>query len=358
MPSRPHSPLTLQFTLAYTALVIYASLYPFEDWRDLGTPLFDFLTAAWPRYWTVFDLVTNVLAYLPLGFLWATLLQTAERRWPGVLGAVLFGTFLSLGLETIQNYLPSRVPSNVDLACNALGTALGALLGATHGKTLLNGGRLHTLRLRWVLPGMAGDSGLVLMALWLLTQLNPETLLFGNGDLRQLLELEPAMDFDITRFSRIEAIIAFANTLAVGLMASCLLRRRHLTGVALLLLTGLAVHTFAAALLIEPRAALRWITPGNRSGFFYGLLALLLCLRLIPAMRRVIAGSAILFAAVLVNLAPPNPYLTEAAQAWWQGHFLNFNGLTRLSSMLWPFLALPWLLMPQRDTSWNQQTPI
>ncbi|HEX5391629.1 MAG TPA: VanZ family protein [Rhodocyclaceae bacterium] len=353
MPYRPNSPLTFQLSVAYAALVIYASLYPFTDWRDLGTPLFVFLTAAWPRYWTVFDLATNVLAYLPLGFLWATLLQSAQRRWPGVVSAILIGGVLSLILETIQNYLPSRVPSNLDLACNTLGAAIGALLGAVYGKTLLNGGRLHTLRTRWVLPGAAGDSGLTLMALWLLTQLNPETLLFGNGDLRQLLDLEPAMEFDTLRFSRIESAIAFANTLAVGLMASCLLRRRHLAGVALLLLAGLAIHAFAAALLVEPRAALRWITPGNRAGFLWGVLTLLLCLRLIPSMRRVIAGSALLFAAVLVNLAPPNPYLTEAAQAWWQGHFLNFNGLTRLSSMLWPFLALPWLLMPQRDPSWN-----
>lgn len=353
MPYRLNSLLTLQLCSAYTALVIYASLYPFTDWRDLGTPLFDFLTAVWPRYWTVFDLVTNVLAYLPLGFLWATLLQSAQRRWPGVVGALLIGALLSLALEILQNYLPSRVPSNLDLACNTLGSGLGALLGAGYGKTLLNGGRLHTLRTHWVLPGAAGDSGLTLMALWLLTQLNPETLLFGTGDLRQLLDLEPAMDFDVARFSRIEAAIAFANTLAVGLMASCLLRRRHVLGVALLLLGGLAVHTFAAALLVEPRAALRWITPGNRAGFLAGVLILLLCLRLVPALRRVTAGSALLFAAVLVNLAPPNPYLTEAAQAWWQGHFLNFNGLTRLSSLLWPFLALPWLLMPQRDTSWH-----
>ena len=35
-----------------------------------------------------------------------------------------------LGLETLQNFLPSRVPSNVDLGCNALGGLIGALAGA------------------------------------------------------------------------------------------------------------------------------------------------------------------------------------------------------------------------------------
>ena len=48
---------------------------------------------------------------------------------------------------------------------------------------------------------------------------------------------------------------------------------------------------------------------------------------------------------VLVNLAPANPYSSAALAAWRQGHFLNFNGLTRLVASLWPFLALPYLML-------------
>ena len=53
-------------------------------------------------------------------------------------------------------------------------------------------------------------------------------------------------------------------------------------------------------------------------------------------------------ATVLVNLAPPNPYSAAALATWRQGHFLNFNGLTRLVSILWPFLTLPFLLLTTR----------
>lgn len=347
MPRR--SALALQLALAYTALVVYASLHPFSGWRDTGIPPLEFLTAAWPRYVTAFDLITNVLAYVPLGFLWVIYFQLPHRRWPIALLTTLGGVLLSLGLETVQNYLPSRVSSNLDLGCNGLGTFLGVLLGAWRGRLLLSGGRLHTLRHHWFTPGSGGDAGLTLMGLWLLTQLNPEILLFGNGDLRQLLELEDAMGFDVDRFSRIETFIAAANTFAVGLAASCLLLRRQWIGVLMLLGGALLIHTFAAALLISPQQALRWITPGNSEGVAVGLLLLLPCLQLSVTPRRVLAGSVLLFATVLVNLSPTNPYLTQAAQAWWQGHFLNFNGLTRLTSMLWPFLALPWLLLPQRE---------
>ena len=243
----------------------------------------------------------------------------------------------------------------------AIGGAIGALCGARWGSTLLSGGRLHGLRVAHVIPGGNGDAGLVLIGLWLLTQLNPETLLFGNGNLRQLLDIEDAFDFEPEQFSRIEAAIAAANTLAVGLFASCLTRvhrhhrREALAVVGALLAVALLVHTFAAALLDSPERALHWLTSGNAGGIGIGALFLLACLPLPAAWRRAVAGSALLLSTVLVNLAPENPYLGEAVYAWHHGHFLNFNGLTRLASLLWPFLALPWLMIRERDP-WTAST--
>jgi hypothetical protein len=61
-------------------------------------------------------------------------------------------------------------------------------------------------------------------------------------------------------------------------------------------------------------------------------------------LRMILAALLIMAATVLVNLAPPNPYLTASLKVWQQGHFLNFNGLTRLVSALWPFAALGYLM--------------
>ena len=67
---------------------------------------------------------------------------------------------------------------------------------------------------------------------------------------------------------------------------------------------------------------------------------------LLPATWRIALAAMVLMAGtVLVNLTPPNPYSVVALAAWRQGHFLNFNGLTRLTASLWPFLALPALIM-------------
>ena len=53
--------------LAYTLVIVYASLQPFTGWRMPPPEVFAFLTAPWPRYITASDIALNVAAYLPLG---------------------------------------------------------------------------------------------------------------------------------------------------------------------------------------------------------------------------------------------------------------------------------------------------
>ena len=116
----------IPLSLALVCLIVYASLYPFSEWRNQGISPLRFLTAPLPRYWTGFDVGVNLLGYAPLGFLLASsALRSRRGRWAVSL-AVLGAGLLSLTLETLQAYLPSRVASNADLALNTLGAWLGA----------------------------------------------------------------------------------------------------------------------------------------------------------------------------------------------------------------------------------------
>ncbi len=74
-------------------------------------------------------MAANLLGYVPLGALaFVALLRSDTRRRAAPGGvAVLAGAALSFAMELLQNYLPQRVPSNVDLALNAAGAALGAV---------------------------------------------------------------------------------------------------------------------------------------------------------------------------------------------------------------------------------------
>ncbi len=353
MTQRTTAKLPQYLAVAYALLVLYASLYPFAGWRDTGVDPLTFLGSGWPRYFTSFDLVANALAYLPLGFLWATVL-VARLPAPWALVLVLLGAGLfSFGIEFVQNFLPSRVPSNLDLASNALGASVGALAGLRWGAHLLDGGRLHAWREYRFLGGVDGDRGLLLLALWLLTQLNPETFLFGNGNLRGLLGLPAAFDFDAGHFLELEMASVAAHTLAIGLIAS-LLAANHpalLPGAVFgtaLLVKSLALLVLMKGVLVAPWGV-AWLTPGAFSGLMLGFVLWMGTLNLRQPERQALAAMALMLATVLVNLMPDNPYFEHSLRDWRQGHFLNFNGLTRLISSLWPFLALPWLMLSRRN---------
>lgn len=344
--------LPLYLAAAYTLLVIYASLHPFFGWRDSGAPISAFLFAAWPRYWTRFDFVTNALAYIPLGFFWVPALKPRYGIVAAASMAAVLGACLSLSVETLQNFLPSRVPSNLDFASNSAGALLGALAGVRWGAELLDGGALHSLRTRLIGEGKMADAGLLLLALWLLTQLNPGILLFGNGDLRDLLGLfglAAPLPYDANHFSWLEAGVTATNTLTLGLLLGCLLRTKQRLMVMAVLSLALLIKSFSLSLLMNGSSSLAWATPGNVAGLIAGTALWLVASFLPGGARRILAALSLLLGTTLVNLAPENPYLAAILQVWQQGHFLNFNGVTRLASALWPFVALPWLMLLRQE---------
>ena len=341
---KPHSSaLPRYLALAYSVLIIYASLHPFSGWRDPGLPLLVFLDSGWPRYWTGFDLAVNIIVYVPLGFLLALSLRRLPWRWLQLPIVLLLASGLSLGLECMQTWLPSRVASNLDFGCNTLGAGLGALVACLQGDRLFD--RLRLLQHRLLAPTRQAEIGLVLIGAWLLTQLSPETILFGAGDLRRLLEIPSAVTYAAQSFFAMETGIIVCNTVAVGLVARTLLARISPPYLELFafFVFALAIRTLAAAILVGPAEALAWLTPGAGLGLMIGGGVLSIFLLLPGGLRHVAAGVALMAGTVLVNLAPPNPYSAVAFSVWQQGHFLNFNGLTRLSASLWPFFALAYL---------------
>ena len=348
MNSRGPILLARYLALAWCGLVVYGSLHPFSGWRDTGISPIAFLEGGWPRYWTVFDLVTNVAVYLPLGFFLTLALKGLPWRFTALIIAVLLSGGVSFAMETVQTWLPSRVPSNVDLACNTLGGLLGAIWAQVVGPRVF--ARLVALEHRLIAPIPHAELGLTLLGLWLLVPLSPEILLFGAGDFRHLFGFSSDVPFVAESFVMIEASVTAFNAIAVGLILRMLCARLLIAYliVPLFLLLGLAIRTLAAAILISPGEALAWLSPGAEMGLLVAGITLAISLALPAIPRLMLAALALMAGAVLVNMAPANPYSIAALATWRQGHFLNFNGLTRLVATLWPFLTLPFLLLTTR----------
>ena len=340
------SPVARILFALYVVLTIYASLYPLEGWHNHGLSPLAYLDAPWPRYITAFDLAVNLLGYMPYGFLCVAALEPRQRGVPAFGIAAGSAFVLSLALEAAQSYLPARVAVNLDVLCNLLGAMLGAAIGVYFAPRWMREGPLSRARGSLFVPGVHIDVGLVLIGLWLFVQLNPATLLFAAGDLRDLLAPGSGRARKPEFFVAIEAVTAAANLVGVGLLVSVLAKPGQWvrTLVCALVAVALAVKVAAFAVLMRAENVLAWLTPGAQYGLVTGLVVVLFAVSMPRTARLAVAAVLLMAATVLVNLAPPNPYLVATLKLWQQGHFLNFNGLTRLVSALWAFAALAYLI--------------
>ena len=347
----------------YAGLIVYASLYPFEGWRDQGVSLHQFVTAPWPRYWSGFDVISNVLGYMPLGFLLALALLRSRRlrapTWLGrhpVVAACLLASALSLAMEALQSFLPARVTSQLDGLLNALGAWLGAVMaaGLERWGALSRWSRFRT---RWFLPDATG--GLVLLALWPLALLYPAAVPLGLGQVfeRFLIGLSEWLQglswFDQRLLQTIELAPLLPATemlcVTLGLLAPCLLGLSLVTARlarwvmgATVCVCALAASALSAALSYGPSHAWAWLTPQALLGWLVGtLLCAALIVRHIPP--RVSAALMLLVLGAnlsIINQAPESAYFALTLQSWEQGRFIRFHGVGQWLGWLWPYAAL------------------
>ncbi|MCK6538432.1 MAG: VanZ family protein [Anaerolineales bacterium] len=93
------------------------------------------------------NLVSNLLLFLPVGFFYR--LATKQR------GAFLVGGVVSLGIETLQLFIPARTPSVVDVLANTAGAGLGAFLhDFISARIVISRGMIGRLRLETPLMGL------------------------------------------------------------------------------------------------------------------------------------------------------------------------------------------------------------
>lgn len=357
MSATPRRASTL-ITWAWVALTIYASTFPFTGWRwpaGVGPWL------PWPRFHDRFDLIANLVAYVPLGALLVWRREAPPLRL--VLRTVLAASALSYALESLQHLLPSRVPSALDWLMNTAGAALGASIGLMLRHTGL-ARRIDDARALWF--ERHGADGIVLLVMWPLALLFPTPVPLGLGQVwdrmrdlvadilsgwpwgeRLLLEIGPG-NVVSTPLAPLTEVCA----VALGLLGPCMaaycmatsVRRRWLLAAGAASL-ALGMTTLSTALNFGPQHAMAWSTPTAVGGMALGLL---LAWALIGIGRRVAAGiglMAIAASVAMVAQAPADPYFAESLNAWEQGRFIRFHGMAQWIGWCWPYAAVGWLLV-------------
>ena len=361
-PARGHGPplrasrLPHAMAAMYALAIAYASLQPFGEWMAPlpGTPFWAF--APWSMRATRFDIVANVLAYLPLGCFVALLPPRATPALRAAI-AVLAGAALSAAMETLQWFLPARSASVTDLVANATGALAGGLAGAFYAQSRLRGA-MRRVRGRAVLPGATGDVGLALLAVWLVAQTNPAIAPFAlTFDPAPIPLSDPDAAAVDTAAVLIEAAESAFQLVGVGLFAALLARDRRYAGGAVLLAVGAAllIKGIAAFLLLKPAVFESWLSYGVLLGIAAGALLLLPAI-LLPRPAQVTICAIALLSSLLAPLFVPDVLQAAAPLTlfnWRYGHLLNFNGLTRSILVAWPLAAALWLFALAGQPGWG-----
>jgi VanZ family protein len=330
--------------LVYVAVVVYGTLYPFSGWISAERGLLGFLTPSAGRQFNAGDVLTNVLAYMPLGFLLVRLQARRMSPFASVALAALCGATLSFSVEFVQQFLPARVSSVVDLLMNSTGTLVGAVLGAAWH---VDSGPMAVLlrwRRHWFRSGRLADVGLLAIGFWMLSQLSPLVPSLDVGELRHGLAplwntlLHPAT-FDVAQCS-----VYVLNVAGLGLLASTLaIPGRPITRV--------FAAFVVAVLLYKIPVVSRQLSLEALAGASVGLL--------LASAVRLIRGQFIAWIAVLVILAG---FAVDQMRADPGGLFYRFTwipfsahlehplvGMASILESLWPATALAYLVRRASD---------
>ena len=115
----------------YLVLILIITVFPFnfslaEIPEKFAHGWGYFFTGLSPRRYTlIFDLLMNILVFIPLGALWRAGFGGQKCRWYRPMGV---GFWISLAIELSQFCLPYRFPSLTDLFTNTVGALIGGFI--------------------------------------------------------------------------------------------------------------------------------------------------------------------------------------------------------------------------------------
>ena len=348
---RPHKfvwplqamPLARAMSLSYALLIIYVSLNPFDFDFHNGISASAWLDAPLPRFITLFDVSVNILAYIPFGFLLVFATYPRWRNFVALSIAIGLSALLAFSVETLQSWVPTRIPSSMDWWANVFGGLLGGLLAIPLGPQWLSGSAIRRRFDQWFGLDWGGCT-LLLLFPW--SQIYPQSSWLGTGVWGHAIF--GSIDWGTFVINQVvqETFITALCWLGVALLLSSGLRAkapqwRILNG---LLCFTVLMKTFFTALQFGGELSLIWLTAGALWGMVLGSISLRWALRLRQKAKFWLALFCLITATIVINQLPDNPYFIMNLRHWHQGRLVHFNELMQWVSVVWLPVALIWMI--------------
>jgi hypothetical protein len=264
--------------VAYVVFLVYCSVVDVgssSGWRMPTQPLWSFLFEFWTPKITLFDVVANILAYLPIG---ALLTWTLPAHWPATqrcLSGALLGLALSFSMESLQMWLPTRDPSPVDLCTNFIGSALGALVAVLQPAPRQPLASIRSAYRRLLIPGTHSNDCLLALLVWLLLASYPFLPRVDGGQVLHALQPLSSSFFIPSQWQPREIVYLTCAICGLGLLLQQAKREAQS-------LAGLYCATLTVSVLLQPFIVGHVLTSEYVYGVVLGLLAFSGIIRLRP----------------------------------------------------------------------------
>lgn len=253
----------LIITSGYLLLIVYGTLFPFQNWQWHSISLS--LMLDWPEHLLRFDIFLNFFIYFPLGFLIVALLRPRVSLFLAVVIASLTGFCLSIMLEFGQSFLPSRHSTIVDVVFNGAGVIIGAVISATvlSKNTQIN--RFINFYHHLFIPSVKTNVALVVVSMWLFKQLMPLVPSFGKYDLEYGIRPILSVMNQPVNFDWVKSLIYLLSVITLTLIIStCVREKKNLSG----RVTSLVFLVFSIKIIIITRQLSMEAILGAFTGLF------------------------------------------------------------------------------------------
>jgi VanZ family protein len=349
-------------------------LYPFSDLEINGINMFTFWVNSKYRYVSRWDIWINVCGYIPYGALWVWRLHPKISGVVAICIATFLGSLLSFSLESLQTWVPIRVPSQLDWYTNTVGVFMGSIIAFIFPPHILSKSYIVISYRKYFY--LKSSFAIVLCFLWAMAIIFPQPYWFGLGSwvanindssfLSYILQYYHGLwvnidyifnigllnnlnnniniDVDEENFAHIiiTPLVIIFNVCGMLLAITLTMRRKQVSFCILMIFVLYALKIASWGLYLSildltiPREV--WI----------GLLISIIVLILLQFTNVMIKASvAILFLILglfFSNSLPHNLYHEAILDTWENSPYFHMIGLFKWVGLLLPWLAIIWAL--------------